>query len=209
MPDTSTLVLFFGAALALLVTPGPAVIFVITRSIERGRAAGVVSASGMAVGTLFHVTAAVAGLSALMLSSAMAFNSVKYAGALYLIYLGIRKLFSREDAFKPDRRKSGDMRQLFLQAVMVNALNPKTALFFIAFLPQFIDTSKGTVAGQVLFFGVALAIMGFFSDSLYALLAGGTAKFFRGAMSVIPRYVSGGVYIGLGIVAAFSSLERK
>src|SRR5437899_3294442 len=139
----SSLLLFITGAAILLAIPGPAITYIVSRSIGQGRAAGLVSAGGIATGTLFHVAAATLGLSALLASSALAFQIVKYLGAAYLIYLGIRVLRGGDsqllEAAQSDRR----LAPIFAQGVLVNLLNPKTALFFLAFLPQFVDTSRG------------------------------------------------------------------
>ena len=209
MPETSTFILFTGAALVLLLTPGPAVFYIVARSLERGRPAGIVSAAGMATGSLCHVTAAALGLSAIVMSSVAALNVLKYAGAAYLIYLGAKKLFLREKAGEPEKKKEEKLKKIFGQAVIVNVSNPKTALFIVAFLPQFVDPAKGSVAGQILILGTALAAMGFLSDSVYALAAGSAKRLFGGSVSTVPGYISGGAYIGLGILAAFSPVNKK
>src|SRR5580698_2387785 len=154
LPHPSSLFLFVTAALLLLVIPGPAVFYIVGRSIGHGRSAGLVSALGISVGSLVHTAAAAVGLSALLMSSAVAFAAVKYLGAAYLIYLGIQKI-RREESFKLSgsgtRVKLG---RVFGQGVIVNVLNPKTALFFFAFLPQFVDASRGPVVRQILFLGL-------------------------------------------------------
>lgn len=207
MPDLSTLVVFVAAALALLLIPGPSVLYIVARSIDQGRLAGVVSALGVGVGTLFHISAAALGLSAILVSSALAFSLVKYLGAAYLIYLGLRKLLTRE---KPQgaitiERKS--LSRVFYQGVVVNLLNPKTALFFFAFLPQFVHPSAGPIATQVLVLGVTFVLFGFCSDSSYALLAGSIGGWLRGNLRFlrIERYVTGSIFIGLGVTAALAS----
>ena len=143
LPDTSTLALFAVASLALLVVPGPAVLYIVTRSIDQGRTAGFVSTLGIHVGTLVHIAAASLGLSALVVSSALAFNTIKYLGAAYLIWLGIRKIMGRDDDSGDPQIKTRRLSRIFYQGILVNVLNPKTALFFLAFLPQFVDVSKG------------------------------------------------------------------
>jgi len=145
LPDPGTLALFAGAAVALLVIPGPAVLYIVAQSIEHGRGAGLVSMLGVQFGGLVHVTAAALGLSALLVSSAVAFNVVKYAGAAYLIFLGLRKLLRRERFETTGERPPRRLDRLFAQGIVVNVLNPKTALFFFAFLPQFVDVSAGSV----------------------------------------------------------------
>jgi threonine/homoserine/homoserine lactone efflux protein len=211
MPEPSQLVLFFVAAVALLITPGPAVLYIVSRSIEQGRRAGLVSVLGIQVGGLVHVAAAALGLSALLLSSALAFSIVKEAGAAYLVFLGLRMIlgFPREDtAGAPEPRGSA---RLFREGVMVNVLNPKTALFFLAFLPQFVDPARGPVAGQVLLLGVSFVVLAMISDSAYALLAGSLREWLRGNARCLrlQRYVSGGVLVSLGLATALSGSSRK
>jgi threonine/homoserine/homoserine lactone efflux protein len=141
-PDPGTLAVFAAAAVALLVIPGPAVLYIVSQSIEHGRTAGLVSMLGIQVGGLVHVAAAALGLSALLLQSATAFNIVKYAGAAYLIFLGLRKLLRRERFETTGERPPRRLDRLFAQGIVVNVLNPKTALFFFAFLPQFVDVGR-------------------------------------------------------------------
>jgi threonine/homoserine/homoserine lactone efflux protein len=210
MPDPKTITLFVLAALVLLLTPGPAVLYIVARSIDGGRKAGIVSVLGIGVGTLFHIAAAALGISALLVSSALAFSVVKYLGAAYLIYLGAQKLLKREEAGQLQTFKSREMTRVFTQGVLVNLLNPKTALFFFAFLPQFVDVSRGPVAAQVLFFGVLLVLMGLVSDGLYALLAGTAGEWLRTKPRFVrgQQYVSGGLLITLGVAAAFTGSSR-
>lgn len=211
MPDTPQLTLFFIAAVALLVTPGPAVLYIVARSIEQGRMAGVVSTLGIALGTLVHVSAAALGLSALFVSSALAFSVVKYLGAAYLIYLGLRKLFGRADARAPQVTGRRRLSSMFYQGIVVNILNPKTALFFIAFLPQFTDVSQGGIAGQIFFLGTAFVVMGIVSDGIYAILAGTIGNSLRDNRRVqrAQRFLSGSIFLALGISAALSGATRK
>ncbi|HEX7525881.1 MAG TPA: LysE family translocator, partial [Gaiellaceae bacterium] len=170
IPSGSALALFCLASIALAVVPGPAVTYIVTQSIDKGRSAGLVSALGVASGGLVHVAAATVGLSALIASSATAFTTVKLVGAVYLVVVGIRRILSRdEDAevlIEPTPH-----RRLYLQGVVVNVFNPKTALFFLAFLPQFVDTNRGSVPAQVAFLGVLFAAIALTSDVMYALLA--------------------------------------
>lgn len=184
--------------------------YIISRSVDQGRKAGLVSVVGLELGNFCHVVAAVCGLSALLLSSALAFDLVKYVGAAYLIYLGIRKLRSSDNAADATAKRD-TLRRIFLQGIVVAVLNPKTALFFFAFLPQFIDTSKANVALQILVLGVIMVVMGFISDCLYVLLAGYAGRWLRGSLRYlkVQRYVTGSVYIGLGITAALSSGNKK
>lgn len=198
-------------ALLLLLVPGPAVLYITSRSIGLGRAAGLVSAMGIAVGTLVHVAAATLGLSALLVSSASAFQVVKYAGAAYLIYLGIRTLRGRDAATLDPSREPISLRHVFGQGVLVNLLNPKTALFFLAFLPQFVDPARGHAALQIFELGVLFALMGWMSDSVWALVSGTFAEHIRGSVRLrsTQRKVSGGALIALGLASAFSGARAK
>jgi len=207
----ASLLLFVTGAALLLLIPGPAVTFVVSRSIGHGRAAGLVSVLGIVVGTLFHLVAATLGLSALLASSALAFQFVKYLGAAYLIYLGIRTL--RRDDSQLLEAAHGERRLLhiFAEGVLVNLLNPKTALFFLAFLPQFVDPSRGHPTLQIFELGVLFALMGWSSDSVWALVAGTVAERFRSSVRLrrAQRKVSGGALIALGLASAFSGSKAK
>jgi threonine/homoserine/homoserine lactone efflux protein len=205
MPDFSTLGLFALAALALLVVPGPSVLYIVTRSVDQGRAAGLASVAGVHTGSLVHIAAAAVGLSAILMSSAVAFSAVKYLGAAYLVFIGVRRLLAREDDDEPLRVRKDKLSRIYYQGIVVNTLNPKTALFFPAFLPQFVDTGS-PVAPQVLFLGLVFICLGALSDGAYALSASAlgswlrTSSFFSGAR----RFVTGGVYLTLGAAAALS-----
>jgi threonine/homoserine/homoserine lactone efflux protein len=211
MLELSTLALFMAAALVLLITPGPAVLYIVARSIDQGRMAGIVSTLGIAVGTLFHVAAAALGVSALLVSSALAFNVVKYLGAAYLIYLGVRKLLVREELQQPEVIEKHKLSRIFYQGILVNLLNPKTALFFFAFFPQFVDPSKGSVTIQILWLGFIFMGMAVCSDGFYALLAGSIGHWLRGNLRFLraQRYFAGWVYIGLGVTTALSGSSKK
>src|SRR5262245_31219270 len=201
-PDSGTVWLFCLTSLALLVIPGPAVLYVVVQGAERGRRVGLASVAGIHLGTLVHVAAATVGLSALIVASALAFSTVKYAGAAYLVYLGIRKLLGREE---PDGITRGreSLRRAFMRGAVVNVLNPKTALFFLALLPQFIDTDRGGVWSQALVLGLVFVALGLVSDSLYAVTAGTVGDLLRRRRRAL-RYGSGVVFIGLGPLAAFA-----
>ena len=203
MPDGSTLLLFTGASLALLAIPGPAVIYVVTRSIEHGRTAGMVSMLGVETGTFAYALAAAAGLSGLIAASVTAFTVVKYAGAAYLLYLGVRKLLERD---QPQDALPSGRSQLFLKGTLVQLLNPKIAIFFVAFLPQFVHSSRGPVAVQILVLGTIFTLLAVLSDGAYVLLGGAVSGWLRTGRSARSRLakLSGGVYIGLGLTAALS-----
>ena len=207
----SSLLLFVTGAAILLVIPGPAVFYIVSRSVGHGRAAGLVSAMGIAAGTLFHLAAATLGLSALLASSALAFQFVKYLGAAYLAYLGIR--VSRSDVTLTLEAANGErqLAHIFGHGVLVNLLNPKTALFFLAFLPQFVEPARGHATLQIFQLGVLFALMGWCSDSMWALLAGTVAERIRGSVRLrrTQRNLSGGALIALGLATAFSGVRSK
>jgi threonine/homoserine/homoserine lactone efflux protein len=211
MPDVATLALFAGAALALLLVPGPAVLYIVAQSIEQGRLAGLVSMLGIQVGGLVHVAAAALGLSALLVQSAVAFSVVKYAGAAYLVYLGLRKLLGGERLALGAERPPKAFGRLFRQGIVVNVLNPKTALFFFAFLPQFVDPDAGAVGLQIGLLGLLFIAIAVVSDGSYALAAGSAAHWLRGNPRFIQaeRWVSGSVLVGLGVSAALTGHARK
>ena len=208
--DTARFGIFLAGVVVLLLTPGPAVFYIVTRSFHQGRRAGILSAAGIAVGTLVHVAAAALGVSALLAASALAFSTLKYLGAGYLIVLGIRRLRERgPDA--ADREPPRDPpSRIFGQGILVNILNPKTALFVLAFLPQFVDPRR-PVAVQILTLGLLFAAMGLASDSAWALAAGSAGGWLRASPRAerARRYVSGGAYIGLGVAAVLAGNGRK
>ena len=211
MLDATRLTLFFLTALVILVTPGPAVLYIVARSVEQGRLAGIVSTLGVGFGTMFHVAAAALGISALLATSATAFGVLKYLGAAYLIYLGIRKLMER-DRDRGERVQSPEsLGRMFWQGVVVNVLNPKTALFFLAFLPQFIDVSRGHATLQMVALGLLFVVMGICSDGIWALFAGSAGNWLKAHVGLLraQRYFSGGVFIALGLVMALSGQNRK
>jgi threonine/homoserine/homoserine lactone efflux protein len=207
VPESSTLVVFLGATLLLLVIPGPAVLYIVTRSVTQGRKAGLVSVLGIHLGTLVHIAAAIAGLSALIAASATAFTVVKLAGAGYLIYLGIMAFRSAGKAESHSGREPMSTRRIFWQGAVVNILNPKTALFFLAFVPQFIEPSLGNPGLQLMVLGGVFIVAGLISDSTYALVAGAAGARFLGTDSWRrgQGYVAGTIYTGLGVVAAFTA----
>lgn len=211
LPSATDLLLFMTAAGILLVIPGPAVLYIITRSVAQGRTAGLASTLGIVTGTLVHVSAAALGLSALMVSSATAYTTVKYAGAAYLFYLGIRKLRERQPSGGPGEVKPASLRRIYAQGVLVNTLNPKAALFFFAFLPQFVSPARGHVTMQFVALGLIFAAMGLITDSIWALTAGSAGGWLRAHSGFArkERYVTGTVYLGLGLATAISGSRHK
>lgn len=211
MLSTSTIAVFLVAAGALLLIPGPAVLFIVARGIDQGRRAAIVSALGVETGSLVHISAATLGLSALLVSSATAFSVVKYVGAAYLIYLGIRTLLTRQQAGIEVVVAPKSLRSLFAQGAIVNILNPKTALFFLAFFPQFIDPAHGSVAIQTLLLGCMFVTLSVCTDFSYALLAGTAGSWLKGNLGFFraQRYFAGSIYLALGVVTAFTGARRK
>jgi threonine/homoserine/homoserine lactone efflux protein len=211
MPALSTVTLFLLAALGLLLIPGPAVLYILTHSAAQGRRAGLASVGGIELASLTHAVAATLGLSALLLTSAFAFSVVKYLGAAYLIYLGVRTLLAGHESSQTPVPAPKSCSRLFAQGFLVNLLNPKTALFFYAFLPQFVDPARVVVIGQTLVFGVLFVLLASCTDSLYALLGSTVGKFLTRNVRFRQgrRYVTGGVYIVLGVTAAVTGSEKK
>jgi threonine/homoserine/homoserine lactone efflux protein len=201
MPGASTIALFALASVALAVVPGPAVTYIVAQSVDKGRTAGLASACGVASGGLVHVLAATVGLSALIASSASAFTVVKLVGAAYLIAVGIRRIVTNDETLSEPQ--PAPLVKIWRQGVVVNIFNPKTALFFLAFLPQFVNRDH-TVWIQVAFLGMLFAVIAFASDCMYALLADALAsRLRRGTRAArVQRYVSGGIFVALGGVAA-------
>ncbi len=203
MPPLSSLPFFAATALVLLVIPGPAVLYITARSARQGRRAGLVSVLGVHTGTFVHILAAVAGLSAVLVASAVAFSTLKLAGAFYLVYLGLRTLFGRRSVADTTDAPPRALRRLYLDGVIVNVLNPKTALFFLAFLPQFVQPGEGPVWAQTLVLGLLFMALGIISDSAYAIAGAQAGRWYsrHGGRHRGGRYVEGGILVGLGLAA--------
>ncbi|WP_214321058.1 LysE family translocator [Nonomuraea sediminis] len=206
MPSPSTLALFCAATLALLLVPGPAVLFIVTRSVAQGRAAGLISVLGVHAGSLVHVVAAALGISALLAASATAFTIVKYAGVAYLVYLGVRKLMRGKPIEEPLELEVKSNRRILSEGFVVNILNPKTAIFFMAFLPQFTNPAAGHVWAQMLVLGLIFTALGMVTDGSYAFMSSAVAGRFRHSTTARRRLDigSGLVYLGLGAFLATS-----
>jgi threonine/homoserine/homoserine lactone efflux protein len=208
----STIWLFVMAAATLLIIPGPAVFYIMARSIDQGKKAGLVSVLGVSLGGSVHVLAGAIGVSAILMTSATAFHIVKYLGAAYLIYLGCKTLFSTSGSTtseipKAPRKK---LRKIFYESALVEVMNPKTALFFLAFFPQFISPSAGSDTVQFLLLGTIFIILAFIYDGLYAVLAGSIKKRIVGskASSKLLNQITGYLYIVLGLFSAFASPSK-
>lgn len=213
IPGPANVGLFVSAALILLLIPGPAVLFIFARSIEQGRLAGISVIAGIHTATLVHVLAAALGLSAILASSAVAFSILKYAGAAYLIGLGLRKIFGPATTIATSNAALArhSFARLFRDGFVVNLLNPKTALFFLAFLPQFVEVGRGHVAMQIVFLGCLFAALGMVTDGCYALAAGTAGNWLKHSPQYLrlERLVSGCLYIGLGVTAAIAGNGKK
>jgi threonine/homoserine/homoserine lactone efflux protein len=209
MPDNSTMIVVAMASLALVVVPGPAVIYILTRSVSQGRSAGLVSAVGVNLGSSVHVLAAVAGLTVLLASSAVAYSTVKWAGVGYLAWIGIRTLMKNDADFARPQLEQTALRKIFIQGVLVNMLNPKVAIFFLAFLPQFVDADASNATLQTLVLGMTLVTIGLITDSLYALAGGSVGDVLRRrpTFARTTRIVSGSIYIALAGVAAVTGTK--
>lgn len=201
---------FIIAALVVLLIPGPGVLYVVARSVSQGYRAGLASVVGLAAGVLVHVAAATAGLSAILLASATAFGVVKVLGAGYLIYLGIQTLLAKRPTTNIDASKNLPLNRLFYDGVIISVFNPKIAMFFLAFLPQFVDPNGGAVTGQIFLLGCIYVALALVTDGGYALLAGSlrhrlTPRVMDGPLL---RYLSGTIYIGLGVTAALTGRRQ-
>ncbi len=212
MPEPGTLGLFALAALALIAIPGPNMLYIATRALAEGRRAGLASALGVEAGVLVHIVAAAAGLSALVASSATAFAVLKYLGAAYLVFLGLRALLGgRGEAAGPRPRGGGSLRRAFAEGVLVNVLNPKVALFFLAFLPPFVDPARGSAWTQVVVLGLVFLLIALAIDVVYALAAGSVGAWLarRPGVGARGRRAAGVVYLVLGAVAALTPARAR
>lgn len=206
IPPLHSLLLFMAAGLALNITPGPDMLYVAARSTSEGRAAGIVSSLGIAAGTLFHITAVALGLSALLAAVPVAYTTIRIAGAVYLVYLGIRALTS-QTGHATRVVAHAPLKTIFRQGVITNVLNPKVALFFLAFLPQFVDPARGSAAAQIVVLGLIFDTSGTIVNTVVALGASRAAERVRGDSRVgeILRKFTGVIFIGLGLRIAFAT----
>lgn len=210
--EFSTIWLFVVAAAALLIIPGPAVFYIMARSIDQGKKAGLISVLGVSLGGAIHVLAGAIGVSAILMTSATAFTIVKYLGAAYLIYLGCKSLFSKAESTTSEIPKAPRKKlvKIFYESALVEIMNPKTALFFLAFFPQFISPSAGSVTVQFLLLGTIFIILALLSDGLYAALAASLRKRIVGSnvSSKVMNRITGYLYIALGVFSAFASPSK-
>jgi threonine/homoserine/homoserine lactone efflux protein len=212
MPDGAIIIPFCLASLVVLLIPGPAVAYIVTRSVDQGHSAGMASVLGLALGGLLQLLGVILGISAVILASATAFIVLKYLGALYLIYLGFCRFAERDSSpAEPVQRRRFRASRIFWQGMLVNLFNPKIAIFILAFFPQFIDPAAGNYVQQALFLGAIYVCLGLTTDSLYALLAGHAGLWFRrrGGLARLSRYTAGSVYIGLGVATAVTGFRKQ
>ena len=201
MIDATTLAAYVAIVLGFVFIPGPATLLTVARATSSGPRVGIATGAGIAAGDLVHTVMAVVGLSAIIATSAMLFSIIKYLGAAYLIYLGIRALFERPATDPAAGMRTIGVGAAFRQAILAEVLNPKTALFFLAFLPQFVKPGNGSAALQLLVLGGLFVLIGLFSTIVFALAAGGLGNFLRRNPSVLKWQgkVVGGIYCALGI----------
>ena len=211
MPTLSALELFAVAAFALIIVPGPSVLYIVSQSVGHGRVGGLAAVLGTEVGAFVHVTGAALGVSAIIASSATAFSALKLAGGAYLIVLGIKRLREPDVQAEPGSERTRPLAAIFRQGVLVNALNPKTALFFLAFLPQFVDPARGHVALQAAVLGLVWVAIATVCDALWALGAGSAVGLLRRSARArrAERLAGGGILIGLGVLATLAHPTRQ
>ncbi len=210
IPQQETMIAFFFTSIVACLIPGPAVIYVVTQTISRGMRSGLSAIWGLQIGFLIQVFAATCGLSALILKSAMAFSVLKFIGALYLIYLGLNLLFRKKSSeanilpsFGPKPISS------FTHGVLVNVLNPKIAIFFISYVPQFIEGSSVSPVGQIFFFGMIFCILGTITNIAYAFSVKTAANKFVNIhqSSIFRRWLPGSIFLGFGLKLALSDRQ--
>lgn len=207
LPPGPLLATFLVASIVLAITPGPGVFYIVSRSLLEGRSHGLASVAGVALGNLGNAAGAALGLSALFAVSSTAFTLVKYAGALYLIYLGLRALLSSRPEFSSAQQQAGSLRRTFRDGCLVALLNPKTALFFAAFLPQFMDAQTAPVL-QGLLLGTIFVALAAITDTIYVFTADILAPVFTRTGNA-GRYLKGGTFIGLGVFTALAGSRHK
>lgn len=209
--DPSVLPIFLLSAFVLLIVPGPAVLFTVSRTIEEGRRAGIVSVLGLATGACVHIACSILGVTAILEASTVAFDALRYAGAAYLIYLGVRRLLTPVRTVVPSGTPRVRLRRAYIDGFIVNVLNPKSALFLLAFLPQFVNPALGRVDAQLATLGGCFVVLAILSDGFYALAAGGVAGRLRTSKGParFQRYGAGTLYVGLGLAAALSGSRSR
>jgi threonine/homoserine/homoserine lactone efflux protein len=209
--DSTALLLFLSANFVVLVIPGPAVIYTISRSLDQGTKAGLLSVYGLAVGTFPHALAVALGVAGLLASSVIAFTVMKYLGAAYLVFLGIGRMRQGQSLQKRPGIAAKTGRAAFIESFAVGVTNPKSVMFFLAFLPQFVDPARGNLIAQTMILWFLSQVMAVAVGSAYALTAGGLRSWLspNRAIGRLGGILSGSVYIGLGLVTALSGSKTK
>lgn len=205
MIDQATLVTYVAIVLGFVFIPGPATLLTVARATTSGTRVGIATGAGITAGDIVHTLLAVVGISAIIATSAVLFSIIKYMGAAYLIYLGIKAIFEKApSALGGKGQMPITAPQAFRQAILAEMLNPKTALFFLAFLPQFVKPENGSIVAQLTILGVLFAFIGFFSTIVFAVSAGGLGNFLRRNPKVLKWQgkVVGSIYCGLGLRVA-------
>lgn len=203
-PTTQTLMVFAASTFVLLVIPGPSVVYVMTRSIEQGRRAGLMAMLGLESGAFIHAVVAATGLASVLAASPTAFAVIRWTGAAYLVYLAVRQFRAHPrsaDVTSTPSVSSGW--RLYRDGVLVDLLNPKTCIFFVAFLPQFVDASRGSAEGQMMTLGICFVVLAAMCDGAYALVSGGLGGRIRRSNRLSGRVnrATSGVYVVLAAVA--------
>lgn len=204
MPSIETLLVFTVAALVMNLSPGPSNFYVLARSVAQGPSAGLVAALGLAVGSLVHVIAAAFGLSLLFETAPLLYTGLKFVGAGYLVYLGLRMFLAKVEPNLAVESIGRARSRVLRESVLVEVMNPKTALFFIAFLPQFVDATA-PMAPQFLLLGMIVTVTALPCDIAVALGAGKAARWLRGSTAIqrLQNRISGGILVSLGAYVAF------
>lgn len=210
MVDPQLFLLFIFSSLLLLYSPGPAVLYILSKSIEQGKKAGFASIFGIAIGNAIHALAATFGLTLLIAESIFWFTVVKLVGAAYLIYLGVQSI-KKEVSFEFQQQggKPAQLQKVLIDGAIVNTFNPKTALFFLAFVPQFLNLGYGQIPKQTLFYGITFTLLALGSDSIFVLISVRLKHFLQRSQSFqnYQKYIVGGIYIVLGLITFFSSAK--
>ena len=209
MPTLINILLLSVSAFLLSVIPGPDMLYIIARGTGQGRSAGLISGLGIATGGLVQTCAVALGLSGLFLMVPVAYEVIKYVGAIYLIYLGIRTILSKQEAFMSPVGEKASLAKIFFQGSLTTLLNPKVAFFYLAFLPQFVDQTKGHVPLQLLILGLVYNITGLAVDSSVAYLSSFLGQWIKARLGAakLLRWLTGGTFVGLGIRLAFSQRQ--
>ncbi|TPN92815.1 LysE family translocator [Mesorhizobium sp. B1-1-5] len=201
MIDPATLVTYIAVVFGFVFIPGPATLLTVARATSSGTKVGIATGAGVAAGDVIHTIMAIVGISAIVAASAMLFSVVKYIGAAYLVYLGIRAILEKAPADLAARTLPISAGRAFRQAILTEVLNPKTALFFLAFLPQFVHPQGGFVVLQLMLLGIIFVLLGLFSTVVFAVSAGGLGSLLRRNPAVLKWQgkVVGGIYCALGM----------